>query len=126
MIMTEENQNWIAAKVIGPKKQWREYKKRVKALPLPYMEAVAGVERYLMHFGAVNNPDSITSLFEDVIDIFERAAADNTPIRDIVGEDPVEFADALIRNYQQTGYVAKEQARLRDSITKAEKEQAGS
>jgi DNA-binding ferritin-like protein (Dps family) len=118
-----EDQNWLTAKIIGPKKEWREYKKRVKALPLPYMEAVAGVERYLMHFGAINNPDSLSRLFGDVLDIFERAAADNTPIRDIVGDDPVEFADALIRNYQQTGYVAKEQQRLRDSIGKAEQAQ---
>ena len=79
-----------------------------------------------MHFGGVNDADSITSLFGDVIDIFERAAADGTPIRDIVGEDPVEFADALIRNYQQTGYVAKEQARLTGAIDKAVEEQAGS
>ena len=121
--MSDKDQSWISSKIIGPKKEWREYKRRVKALPLPYMEAVAGIERYLMHFGGVNDADSITSLFGDVIDIFERAAADNTPIRDIVGEDPVEFADALIRNYQQTGYVAKEQARLRDSITKAEQGQ---
>jgi len=124
MIMTEQNQNWIAAKVIGPKREWREYKKRVKALPVPYATAVAGIERYLMHFGGVNDADSITSLFGDVIDIFERAAADGTPIRDIVGDDPVEFADALIRNYQQTGYVAKERARLVGSIDKAVEEQA--
>ena len=121
--MSDKDQSWISAKIIGPKKEWREYKRRVKALPAPYATAVAGIERYLMHFGGVNDADSITSLFGDVIDIFERAAADNTPIRDIVGEDPVEFADALIRNYQQTGYVAKEQARLRDSITKAEQGQ---
>ena len=121
-----EEQNWLAAKVIGPKKEWRAYKARVKALPKPYMEAVAGVERYVMHFGAINNAESITSLFGDVIDIFERAAADNTPIRDVVGEDPVEFADALIRNYQQTGYVAKEQARLRDAVAKAAEDQAKS
>jgi DNA-binding ferritin-like protein (Dps family) len=121
-----EDQNWFAEKFIGPKKEWRAYKARVKALPKPYMEAVAGVERYVMHFGGINDAVQAQSLFNDVIDIFERAAADNTPIRDVVGEDPVEFADALIRNYQQTGYVAKEQGRLRDSITKAVEDQGTS
>ena len=119
-----EDQNWLAAKIIGPKKEWRAYKARVKALPAPYAEAVASVERYVMHFGGVNDATSAQSLFNDVIDIFERAAADNTPIRDVVGDDPVEFADALIRNYQQTGYVAKEQQRLRDSISRAAGEQS--
>ena len=122
----DEEQGWIASKIIGPKKEWRAYKARVKALPKPYMEAVAGVERYVMHFGGISDAEQAQSLFNDVIDIFEQAAADNTPIRDIVGEDPVEFADALIRNYQQTGYVAKEQGRLRDSITKAVEEQGKS
>lgn len=119
-----EDQNWLAAKIIGPKKEWRAYKARVKALPAPYAEAVAGVERYVMHFGGVNDATQAQSLFNDVIDIFERAAADSTPIRDVVGDDPVEFADALIRNYQQTGYVAKEQQRLRDSISRAAGEQS--
>jgi DNA-binding ferritin-like protein (Dps family) len=117
--MTDNEQGWIASKIIGPKKEWRAYKRRVKALPVPYATAVAGIERYLMHFGAINDADSITNLFGDVIDIFERAAADNTPIRDIVGEDPVEFADALIRNYQATGYVAREKARLAKAIDEA-------
>jgi len=119
-----EDQNWLAAKVIGPKKEWREYKKRVKALPHPYIDALAGVERYVMHFGGISDAQQAQSLFNDVIDIFERAAADSTPIRDVVGDDPVEFADALIRNYQQTGYVAKEQNRLRDTIAKAAGEQS--
>ena len=30
-----EDQNWLAAKIIGPKKEWRAYKARVKALPAP-------------------------------------------------------------------------------------------
>lgn len=124
--MTDNEQGWIASKIIGPKKEWREYKRRVKALPLPYMEAVAGVERYVMHFGGISDAEQAQSLFNDVIDIFERAAADNTPIRDVVGDDPVEFADALIRNYQQTGYVAREQGKLRDAITKAVEEQGKS
>ena len=121
--MTDNEQGWIASKIIGPKKEWRAYKARVKALPLPYMEAVAGVERYVMHFGGISDAAQAQSLFNDVIDIFERAAADNTPIRDVVGDDPVEFADALIRNYQQTGYVAKEQGKLRDAIARAVEEQ---
>lgn len=40
-----------------------------------------------MHFGALDG-DNAASLFEDVADLFEAAAADGTPIRDIVGDDP--------------------------------------
>lgn len=111
-----DEQNWFMAKIVGPKKEWREYKRRVKALPSPYVDAVEGIQRYVFHFGGTNDP---SALLNDIIDLFERAAADGTPLRDIVGEDPVEFADALIRNYQDEGYVAREQNRLRASIDKA-------
>ena len=40
-------------------------------------------------------------MFDDVADLFERAAADGTPIREIVGDDPVEFADALIEQLRR-------------------------
>ena len=75
----DEEQGWIASKIIGPKKEWRAYKARVKALPKPYMEALVGVERYVMHFGGISDAEQAQSLFNDVIDIFEQAAADNTP-----------------------------------------------
>jgi DNA-binding ferritin-like protein (Dps family) len=109
----------VTKKMIGDKKRWREFKARTRALPESYRTAVEGFTRYLMYFGAVDG-DSATAILEDLIDLFERAAADGTPIRDIVGEDPVEFADALIANYDKGGYVAREQRRLIDSVAEAE------
>jgi DNA-binding ferritin-like protein (Dps family) len=61
-------------------------------------------------------------VFEDLIDLFEQAAADETPIRDIVGDDPVEFVDALVRNYEKGGYVARERERLTSAIERAEED----
>lgn len=114
----------FVSKVIGPKRRWREYKARVKQLPENYRTAVDGIERYLMHFGVMDG-DSAASLFEDVADLFERAAADATPIREIVGDDPVEFVEALIRNYPKGGYVDRERQRLADTIARAAGENTG-
>ena len=108
----------FTSKVIGDKRRWREYKARTKRLPDNYREAVEAIERYLMYFGAVEG-DSAASVFEDVADLFEQAAADGTPIREIVGEDPVEFVDALVRNYEKGGYVTREQKRLTNAIDRA-------
>lgn len=77
-----------------------------------------------MHFGPVDG-DSAASVFEDVADLFERAAADGTPIRQIVGDDPVEFVDALVRNYSKGGYVDRERKRLTDAIARAEETDKG-
>ena len=49
--------------------------------------------------------DSAASEFEDLADLFEQGAADGTPIREIVGEDPVEFVEAFAQNYPKGGYV---------------------
>ena len=109
----------VTQKMIGDKKRWREFKARTHALPENYRTAVDGFTRYLMYFGAADG-DTATSILEDLIDVFERAAAAATPIRDIVGDDPVEFADALIANYEKGGYIAKERNRLNEAVSRAE------
>jgi DNA-binding ferritin-like protein (Dps family) len=109
---------FISSKVIGPKRRWRAYKARVRQLPPDYRAAVDAIERYLMFFGPMD-ADSAGSLFEDVADLFERAAADGTPIREIVGDDPVEFVEALVANYTKGGYVTRERERLTREIARA-------
>ena len=123
--MSGAEKGGLMSKVIGDKRRWRQYKARVRQLPPNYRTAVDAIERYLMHFGPMDG-DSAASLFEDVADLFERAAADGTAIREIVGEDPVEFVDALIRNYSRGGYVTRERERLISAIDRAAGEDTGS
>lgn len=106
----------LAAKVIGEKKRWRDYKARVKKLPEPYGGAVDAFERYLMHAGGVVDGDSAASLFENLADLFEQSAADGTPIREIVGDDPIEFIEAFLRNYAEGDWRARERQRLVSAI----------
>ena len=55
--------------------------------------------------------------------LFEQAAADGTPVREIVGEDPVEFVEAFVQNYSEGGYVpTRGRKRLTDAIARAEEE----
>ena len=120
--MSDAEKGGLISKVTGDKRRWRQYKARVRQLPPNYRTAVDAIERYLMHFGPMDG-DSAASLFEDVADLFEQAAADGTPIREIVGEDPVEFAEAFARNYSKGGYVpARERKRLTDAIERAEEQ----
>ena len=107
----------FAAKVIGDKRRWREYKARVRQLPEHYREAVEAFERYLMYFGS-DDADSAASLFEDLVDLFEQSAASGTPIRAIVGADPIEFIEALRRNYPQGNWISREQQRLTSAIAR--------
>jgi DNA-binding ferritin-like protein (Dps family) len=113
----------FGSKVVGEKRRWRQYKARVRGLPDGYRTAVEGIERYLMYFGPLDG-DNAASLLEDVADLFERAAADQAPIRDIVGEDPVAFVEALVENYEKGGYVARERERLTLTLGLAEAQQS--
>ena len=90
----------FTSKVIGDKRRWRQYKARVNALPASYRTAVEAIERYLMHFVPADG-DCAASMLEDLADLFEPAAADGTPIRELVGEDPVEFVEAFVQNYRR-------------------------
>jgi DNA-binding ferritin-like protein (Dps family) len=122
MTMSDAEKGGFISKVIGPKRRWRAYKARVRQLPENYRTTVEAIERYLMHFGPMDG-DNAASVLEDVADLFERAAADGTPIREIVGEDPVEFVEALVGNYEKGGYVTRERERLTNAIKRAEGEE---
>ncbi len=101
------------------KKRWRHYKARRQQLPMNYRTAIDGLERYLMYAGSIVKGDVLMQMLEDLADLIERAAADSTPIRDVVGDDPVDFADTFIQNYSDGQWVNKERKRLTDAIDQA-------
>lgn len=106
------------------KKQWRQYKARIKALPERYRGAANAVERYFMASGSLLiDGAGLMTMFGDLADLWERAAADGTPVREIVGDDPAEFAEAFAQAYSGKRWIDKERARLNKAIDDAEGEQ---
>ena len=112
-------QGWIKQK-----KRYRQYKARVEQLPASYRTAVDAVQRYSYYFGHGTTEGGL-AMFDDLADLFEQAAASGTPVREIVGEDPVEFAEAFIRNYPQGQWIVRERDRLTSAIERAESEDTG-
>lgn len=112
-------------KVIGDKRRWRAYQERTKQLPENYRTAVEGLERYLMYTGP-GDGDRLMTMIEDLADLFEQSAAAGTPVREIVGDDPVEFAEAFKRNYGLSQWLSKEQQRLTSAIERATSRESGS
>ncbi|GAA1050010.1 DUF1048 domain-containing protein [Arthrobacter russicus] len=98
------------------KKQYRQHKARMAQLPGGYRESVSALERYLMYFGSISKGEVLVTMIGDLVDLFEQSAADGTPIRDIVGEDPVEFAETFMRNYAGGQWISKERDRLVKAI----------
>jgi DNA-binding ferritin-like protein (Dps family) len=113
----------LIAKVIGPKRQWREYKARSRQLPPSYRTALDALERYLNYCGGTGGDG--TAMYGDLIDLFEQSAADGTPIRQIVGDDPVEFVETFVRNYPKGQWIIRERERLTNAIDRAAGDSTG-
>ena len=101
---------------LGDKKRYRQYKARAKQLPESYRRAIDALERYLMYRGLITKGDVLVSMLDDLIDLFEQSEANATPVREIVGDDPVEFAEAFVRNYSEGQWINKERQRLIEAI----------
>ena len=115
----------LTTKVIGEKRRWRQYKARVAQLPPNHRAAARAVERYLMHAAGVADGETATRMLEDLADLFEQSAADGSSVRDVVGEDPVEFVETFIRNYDDGSWLRRERERLVRSIDDAEAAEHG-
>lgn len=116
---------WIEL-ITGPleqKRQYRSAKSRLEALPEPYRSTAEAFSRYLMYYGGSVDGDTIVQMYVDAADLWERAAVDGTPIRDIVGDDPVDFAETFAQAYGGKQWIDKERARLIQAVEKAEREE---
>lgn len=107
---------------LADKQRWRAYKARVRQLTPGYRTAAEGIGRYLLNTGP-GDSDHLLMMVDDLADLFERAAADGTPVRAIVGDDPVEFVETFKSNYGLAPWLSKEQRRLSQAIERAEAEE---
>ncbi len=116
---------WIEALTgqLEQKKQYRQHKARIDALPEPYGSAAKAMHRYFMYYSGVTDGDTLVTMFGDLADLWERAAADETPVRELVGDDPVEFTEAFAQAYDAKHWIDKERARLIKAIDDAEREE---
>lgn len=116
---------WIEALTgsLEQKKLYKQAKARLEALPEPYRTAANAMHRYFLYYGGVTDGDTIVQMFVDLADLWERAATDGTPIREIVGGDPVDFAETFAQAYGGKHWIDKERARLVKAVEDAEREE---
>jgi DNA-binding ferritin-like protein (Dps family) len=97
------------------KRRYRQFKARTEQLPANYQTAIDALVRYMYRFGPATG-DAVLSMLEDLADLFEQSAANETPVRAVVGENPVEFAEAFLRNYPEGQWMSRERERLTNAI----------
>lgn len=110
---------------LDQKRRYRQSKARIDALPEPYGTVAKAFQRYFMYYGGVVDGETVLTMMSDFADLWERAAADGTPVRAVVGEDPVEFAETFAQAYTGKQWIDKERARLVAAIDDAEAGERG-
>jgi DNA-binding ferritin-like protein (Dps family) len=103
------------------KRQYKQYRAGLAALPEPYATVAKALNRYFMYNSGVTDGDVVIRMIGDLTELWERAAADETPVHDIVGDDPAEFADSFAEAYVGKRWIDKERARLTQTIEQAER-----
>ncbi len=106
---------------LDQKKRFRQYRARIGSLPEPYRGAAKALDRYLMYSAGVTDGETGLRMFGALADLWERAAADGTPVREIVGENPGEFAETFAQAYTGRHWLDKERARLTKAIEDSER-----
>ncbi|WP_431247483.1 DUF1048 domain-containing protein [Leifsonia xyli] len=106
------------------KKQYRQYMARLDALPEPYRASAKAFHRYFLYQGGLVDGDVLVTMLGDFADLWERAATDGTPIREVVGDDPAEFAETFAEAYTGKRWIDKERERLTKAIDEAAGEQS--
>ena len=116
---------WIEALTgsLEQKKQYKQAKARIEALPEPYRTVANAQHRYTMYYGGTAAGVYKGQILPLLADLWERAAIDGTPIDDIIGDDPVEFAENYAEAYGGTQWVDKERARLNKAVAEARKKE---
>ena len=101
------------------KKQYKQYVARIDALPEPYRGSAKAFHRYFMYQGGLVDGEVLVTMLGDFADLWERAATDGTPIRELVGDDPAEFAQTFTEAYTGQRWMDKERDRLTQAIDTA-------
>ena len=110
----------IISKVLGDKKQWKEYKSRKNQLPANYKKAVDALELHIFTF-CPETGDELMRALNDLINLFEQSAEDKKSIREIVGENPADFAEAFMSNYTNDTWRGREAQKLYEALDAAAK-----
>ncbi|HBF74219.1 MAG TPA: hypothetical protein DDW71_03070 [Lactobacillus sp.] len=103
--------------IIGDKKRYKQFKQEVEALPKAYAETFNALQSYIWNF-AKNG--AMMDVLEEMLHMFQESAAEKVPVNQLIGDDPVDFAENIMAQYPDELWLIKYRTRLREQVKKAE------
>lgn len=98
--------------LIESKKRYKEYKNAKEQLPTDYAKAMDALEKYMFNFA---KGDGFMEVIYQVLDLLVENSNDQVPLKQVIGEDPVAFADEIMAQYPDELWIVKMQNQLRKS-----------
>ena len=98
------------------KRAWREHVARVKALPPDYRLVMTEIEKFMWSFAL---DAQIMSVQDDLLAMFEEAAASGRPVLDVTGDDVARFALDVLIEAQTRTWTGKKAAQLNRRVRTA-------
>lgn len=102
--------------MIQDKKRYKRFLQATQALPAPYAETLQALQRYIWNFA---KSGAIMDALEALLHMFQESAAEGVPVRQVVGDDPVEFAENIMAQYPDDLWLVKYRDQLRRSVEEA-------
>lgn len=108
-------------KMRAEKQEYRRYKRAIKQLPPRYQAAMTALDKYMWSFAG---DDQFIHAMWDVLQIFQESSLEHVAVSDIVGADPVAFAQDIMDNYADHLWINKSQTKLRQNFKRIEDQNA--
>ena len=104
--------------IIGAKEDkaaWHRLQARAEALPPDYRFVYKKMQGYMMNFAGGDGME-VVELCKSIAELLEEGAADGKNVRDVIGNNPAEFCDELMKDAET--WTGKLRISLNDSIAK--------
>lgn len=108
----------ILKKLIGDKQRYHQFQRDVAALPQPYAATLQALEKYMWNFA---KGEGFMDALEAILHLFQESAADQVPVTQVIGDDPVKFCDDIMAQYPNDLWLITYQNRLRQQVAAIDK-----
>ncbi|MFV0556332.1 MAG: DUF1048 domain-containing protein [Lactovum sp.] len=98
------------------KKDWREFRSAIKALPKDYRQTYKAIEKYVYQMGW---PLEDWIVFKELLELFQLSVLDGRSARQFVGEDLAAFCNYFFdKEITQNSYLDQKRKKLNEYFAK--------
>ncbi len=95
------------------KREWKQYKARVQALPPNYRMVMEAIQKHIWNVGGLNDG---TQVLSGILELLEEGVANGRPVLAVTGDDVAAFCSAVLAEVQAATWAGKKGTKLNEHI----------